>query len=209
LEQVSSTARSNQLVTSTVTVGSNVSTSQSQSQLVFNGPFTVLSTTGTSLPCEFWTYNFTATTGQYVSGNFTSDNPISFYVIPASRYQTWFKTGSCGNVGDAIASQLTSTSYSFNSVAMPNAGTWMVVLVNSSNARNADGYLSIYLSTSSYTVTQVILSTITTGTTAASTVSGQGTGIAGFPVTAIVIGIIAGLVAVVILRRRTLAQNDL
>lgn len=197
-------AHSDQVVTSTVTVGSSVSTSLSLSEQVFNGPFTVLSTTGTNLPCEFWTFNFTANTGQYVSGNFSSDNPVSFFVVQAASYRGWLRAGTCGNVGDAIASQLITTSYSFNA-AIPTSGMWTIVLVNSSNAKNADGSLAAYLSSGSYTVTQPLMATVTTTITSASATasgSGQSTTIDGFPFASIVVGIVVGLVVIAILRRR-------
>jgi hypothetical protein len=203
-ERVSLAAHSDQVVTRTVTVGSSVSTLLSLPQQIFNGPFTVLSTTGTNLPCEFWAFNFTADTGQYVSGNFSSDNPISFFVVQTASYQRWLKADTCGNVGDAIVSQLIGTSYSFNA-AIPTSGMWTIVFVNSSNAKNADGSLAAYLSLGSYTVTQPLMGTITaTITSSSATVSSssESTTIDGFPIASIVVGILVGLVAIVILRRR-------
>ena len=197
-------ANSDQVITSTVTTGSGFSTSLSLSQQIFNGPFTVLSTTGTNLPCEFWTINFTANTGQYLSGNFSSDNPVSFFVVQPASYQSWLKGGTCGNEADAIASQLITTSYSFNA-AIPTSGAWTIVLVNSSSAKNADGFLAAYLSSGSYTVTQPLMGTVTTTITSASATasgSGQSTTIDGFPFASILVGVIIGLVIIVVLRRR-------
>ena len=200
---VSSSDQVNQVFTSTVTFGSSVSMSLLQPRQVFSGAFTVLSTTGTNLPCEFWTLNFTAADGQSVSGNVTSDNPISVYVIQETSYSIWLKNGSCGNTVDAIASQLITTSYSFNAV-IPTSGIWLIVLVNSSNAKNADGYLSVYLSSGTYTATQPLTSTVieTIPTTPATTMSGQPTGVAGFPISSIIVGITIGLIAVAFLRRK-------
>jgi hypothetical protein len=213
-KQVSS-AHSYQVSSSTALVGSGVSTSPSQAQRVFSGAFTVLSTTGTNLPCEFWTFDFTASTGQYVSGNFTSDNPISFFVVEPSSYQTWSKTGSCGNVGDAIASQLITKSYDFTA-AIPSSGTWLIVLVNSSNAKNADGFLVVYLSSSSYTVTQPLMPTVITYLTSSST-SEQSTARTGFPIISLILILIfvqifistttLVLVVVALLRRREGSHN--
>lgn len=200
---VSLAARSDQVVTSTVTVGSSTLTSLSLQQ-IFNGPFTVLSTTETKLPCEFWTFNFTANVGQYVSGNFSSDNPVSFFLVQVANYQSWLKAGTCGNAGDAIASQLITMSYSFNA-AVPTSGTWAIVLVNSSNAKNADGSLVVYLSSGSYTVTQPLISSMITTISSAGTASpgmSQSTNIDGFPLASIMVGIMLGLIVIVSLRRR-------
>jgi len=196
-----------QAVTSTFTLGSTLSTPLSQSQIIFNASFTVLSTTGTTALCEFWTLNFTAAVGQYVSGNFTSDNPVSFYIVQVARYQSWLKAGTCGNPGDAIASQPITTEFSFNR-AIPSSGTWTIVLVNSSNAKNADGSLTAYLSSGSYTVTQPLMSTLTTTVVSSAVV--QPTAVGGFSFASIVfvvmiglvVGIVGGLIAIFILRRR-------
>jgi hypothetical protein len=200
---ISLAARSDQVVTSTVTVGSSTLTSLSVQQ-IFNSPFTVLSTTETKLPCEYWTFNFTANTGQYVSGNFTSDNPVSFFLVQVAKYQSWLKAGTCGNAGDAIASQLIATSYGFNA-AIPTSGTWTIVLVNSSNAKNADGSLVVYLSSGNYTVTQPLISSMITTISSAGTAgpsSSQSTNIDGFPLASIIAGIMIGLIAIVGVRRR-------
>jgi len=208
--QASSATHFEQVTTSTMLVGTSVSTSLAHPQQIFNNAFTVLSTTGTNLLCEFKTFNFTAATGQYVYGNFTSDNPISFFLVQPSSYQTWLKTSSCGNAGDAIASQLVATSYSFNAT-IPTSGAWVIVLVNSSTAKNADGFLVAYLSSSSYTITQPLMTTITASLTYASvssTSSVPSTGIAGFPIASIVFGIALGLIVVTILRRRESARRE-
>ena len=202
---VSLASHSYQVVTSTVTIGSTTSTSLSLQQPVFNSSFTVLSTTATNLQCEFWTYNFTANTGEYIFGNFTADNPVSFFVVQTPTYQSWLKAGTCGNLGAAIAGQLITTSYSF-SRAVPTSGMWTIVIVNSSNAKNADGWLVAYLSSGSSTVTQPFMGTITTTISSSSVLApstnGQLTGIDGFPVASIAIGIIVGLIAIAALRRR-------
>jgi hypothetical protein len=198
-------AQVNQMATSTVTLGSSLSTSLSQPQQLIYRSFTVLSTTGTTLRCEFWNFTFTGNQEQYVSGNFTSDNQIDFYVVQDTSYQNWLKTGSCGNVGDAIASQLLSKSFSFNA-ALPSTGTWLIVLVNSSNSKNADGFIAAYLSAGSYTITQQLLSTITTTTTSANTVT-PSTNIPGFPIESIAVGVLVGLVALMILRHRSRLQR--
>lgn len=198
--QVTSAARLDQVTTSTV------STSLSSLEQIFNGPFTVLATTGTNLPCELWAVNFNATPGQYLFGSFNSDIPVSFFVVQQSSYQKWVKAETCGNIGDAVAGQLLTTSYLLRAVAIPSAGTWTIVIVNSSNARNADGYLAAYLSTVPYTVTQPIIGTITmttTLTTETVVISQPVTGVPGFPASSIILGIIAGLIAVVMLRRRS------
>jgi hypothetical protein len=151
--------------------------------------------------------NFTAAVGQYVSGNFTSDNPVSFYIVQVARYQSWLKAGTCGNPGDAIASQPITTEFSFNP-AIPSSGTWTIVLVNSSNAKNADGSLTAYLSSGSYTVTQPLMSTLTTTVVSSAVV--QPTTVGGFSPASIVfvvmidlvVGIVGGLITIFILRRR-------
>jgi hypothetical protein len=149
-----------------VTLGSSYSTSLVSPQTIYNGPFTVLSTTGTNLPCEFWTANFNASTGQYVSGGFSSNIVLSFFVVPQASYQNWVKAGTCGNAADAIASEQLTTGYSFSPTAIPSSGTWTIVLVNTSNTNNADGTVNAYLSAGGYTVTQPFAGTITSTITA-------------------------------------------
>jgi hypothetical protein len=197
---VVSAASLDQVTTSTMTFES-FATSPSPLEQIFNGPFTVLSTTGTNLPCELWAVSFNATTGQYVSGTFGSDIPVSLFVVQQTSYQNWMKAGTCGNMGDAIAGQLITMSYSIPPAAIPNSGTWVIVIVNSSNARNADGYLAAYLSIVPYPVTQPLTGTVTMTSISTTTVlSGQP--VPGFPVASIIIGILAGLIAIVMLRRR-------
>ena len=197
--RVSSMTRLDQMITSTVTIGTSISTSKVQPQQVLSRSFTVLATTGTNLPCEYWSYNFTASVGQYVYGNFTSDNPVGFFVVQQPTYVNWLKAGTCGNPGDAIASQLITTSYGFAPTAIPSSGTWTIVIINSSNSKNAEGYVTAYLSTVGYTLTQPLM---TTTTTMIPTFAGQSPSIPGFPIGSIIIGIIAGLFGILLLRRR-------
>ncbi len=189
-----------QVETTTTTVGTSFSTSLSQSEQLINGAFTVFSTTGTNLPCEFWTFNFTGNTGQYVSGNFTSDSPVDFYLVQSTAYQNWSKQGTCGSATEAIASQLLTKSYAF-SAAVPSSGAWVFVLVNSSNARNAEGSIVAYLSSGGYTITQPLLNTITTTVASGNTISAS-TNIPGFPPESLLIGIVVGLLALLIFRLR-------
>jgi len=184
----------------TITVGSSVITSLAQHQQLINSPFKVVSTTGTNLHCEFWNFNFTGNQGQYVAGNFTSDIALDFYVIQDTSYQSWLKVGSCGNVADAITSQLGTMAYSFD-VALPSSGRWDLVLVNFSNTRDADGFMVGYLSAGSYTSTQELLSTITPTSTFTSATT-PSTSIPGFPVESIAGGLVAGLAALMILKYR-------
>jgi len=202
----------NQVVT--VTLGTSLSTYAVQQ--VFKGPFLVNSTTGTNLPCELWAFNFTAATGQYLSGGYNSDNAVSFYVVPQADYESWMKAGTCGSSGDALASQLLVTSYNFSALAIPSTGTWTIVIVNASNATNAGGYLMVYLSSSSYTTTYALtqLSSIqsftptqsypptVTQTITSTTTFGQTTTIGGFPLVSIILGTLAGLLSIVAVRRR-------
>lgn len=184
----------------TITVGSTVSTSQLQQTLI-NRTFKVKSTTGTKLPCETYSFAFNSTQGQYVSGNLTSDIPLDFYIVQDSTYQGWVKSGSCGNGTVAITSQLNTMSYTFY-LAMPT-GAWDIVLVNRSNTRDADGFIAAYLSSGSYTITKPLLSTLTTTTSSSFTnTATTPPGIPGFPVESIAVGILAGLVALLTLRRR-------
>ncbi len=185
----------------TITVGSTVTTSQSQVQLLINRSFKVLSTTGTNHPCETYNFTFTGNQGQYVSGNFTSIIPLYFYIVQDTTYQNWLKSGSCGNGADAVVSQSNTMSYSFN-VPLPNAGTWDIVLVNYSNSRDASGFIVAYLSSGSYTVTKPLLSTITSTTTSSSSFTQTYPGISGFSVESIALGILVGVAALLVLRRR-------
>jgi hypothetical protein len=190
----------NQTGTSTTTIGTSISTSLSQQQQLINQPFTVLSTTGTNLQCELWNFTFTGNQGQYVSGNLTSDSPVGFYIVQETSYQNWLKQGSCGSATDTIASQQFTVSYSFNA-ALPNSGRWVIVLINSSSTRNADGSIAAYVASEAYTVTQVMLSTITT-TGMTETTPTASTGVPGFPVESILVGVTVGLIAILVLRFR-------
>ena len=190
----------NQVETSTITIGSIVTTSLSQPQQLINHAVKVISTTGTNLPCERWNLTFTGNQGQYVSGNLTSDIPLDFYIAQDTSYQNWLKSGTCGNAGDAITSRLTTTAYSFDA-ALPNSGNWDIVLVNSSNARDADAFLSAYLSSGSHAITQPLLSTVTT-TSVFTSVTTPTTSIPGFPIESITAGLMIGLAALMILRYR-------
>ena len=191
-----------QVTTSTMTVES-FATSPSPLEQIFNGPFTVLSTTGTNSPCELWALNFTAGIGQYLSGSFSSDLSVGFFVVPEGNYQEWVKAETCGSLTSAIAGQLLTTSYDIGPVAIPSSGIWTIVIVNSSNARDADGYLAAYLTTTPLTVTQPLTGTITmisTTTSTATILSGHP--VAGFPFSSIIFGIMVGLIAIIALRRR-------
>lgn len=184
----------------TITVGSSVTTSLAQQQQLIKSTFKVISTAGTNLHCQFWNFNFTGNQGQYIAGNFTSDIPLDFYLVQDTSYQSWLKVGSCGNTVDAITSQLSTMAYSFD-VVLPSSGKWDLVLVNFSNARDADGFIVAYVAAGSYTSTQQLLSTITMTSTFTSTTT-PSTSIPGFPVESIIIGMVTGLVALMILRRR-------
>ena len=184
----------------TITVGSSVTTSLAQEQQLINSSFKVISTAGTNSHCELWNFTFAGIQGQYVAGNFTSDIPLDFYLLQDTSYQSWLKVGSCGNVVDAIRSQLSTMAYSFD-VALPNSGRWDIVLVNLSNTRDADGHLAAYVAAGSYASTQQLLSTITATSTSTSTTT-PSTSIPGFPVESIIAGIVTGLVTLMILRRR-------
>lgn len=192
-------AQVNQVATSTVTVGTSLATSQTQPQQLINSAFKVVSTAGTNLQCERWNFTFVGSQGQYVSGNFTSDIPLDFYLVQDGSYQGWLAAGTCGNAADAIASNRTTTSYAFGA-ALPSSGKWDLVLVNFSNTRDADGSIAANLSSGSYTITQLLLSTITTTSTPTPTSTPSTTNIPGFPFESIVIGLMAGLGALMILR---------
>ncbi len=185
----------------TITVGSSVTTSLAQQQQLINSPFKVISTAGTNLHCELWNFTFTGNQGQYVAGNFTSDIPLDFYVIQDTSYQSWLKVGSCGNGANAITSQLSTMAYSFDA-ALPSSGRWDLVLVNFSNARDADGFMVAYVAAGSYTSTQQLLSTITPTSTFTSATT-PSTSIPGFPVESIIVGMVTGIVALMILRCRS------
>ena len=201
----------NQTGMTTATISNTLTTSLSPRQLLINQSFTVLSTTGTNLQCELWNFTFTGNQGQYISGNFTANRPVDFYLVQDTNYQNWLKQGTCGTATDAIVSQQLTMSYNF-SAALPNSGRYDIVLVNSSNTSNAGGSITAYLSSIGYTITEVMESTITTTgvTTGVSTGTTQttqptstlSTNIPGFPVESILAGIIIGLIAILILRFR-------
>ena len=170
----------------TITVGSTTSTSQSQQ--IVNSEFKVVSTAGTTLNCHLYNFTFLVSQGQFVSGNFTSDVALNFYIVPDPIFQNWSKAGSCGITGDAIASQLNTTAYSFNA-ALTSPGPWDFVFVNSSN-RDADVSMVAFLSTIGYTTTQPILSTTTNTFTSTTTPAAIPT----FPVESITIIAVVGVI---------------
>ena len=191
-----------QVITSTT--GSSVVTSQSPPQQLFNSAFTVNATTyGHS--CETFNLIFNGTQGQYVSGNFTSDIPLGFFITQDSSYQTWLKSGGCASFPSSIVSQPPTMTYAFN-LAVPYSGLWDIVLVNYSNTRNADGFMTAYLSFLGSTFTQPLLDTITQTNPVPSMMTVQATtgtsGIPGFQAESIIIGIILGLVALILLHHR-------
>lgn len=199
-------SRAGQVETATTTT--SLTTTVSQPHQLISSAFKVISTHGTTLRCVFWDFSFVGSQGQYVYANFTSDIPLDFYVVQDTTYQYWLKQGSCGSASNALGSQAHSMSYDFSSI-LPNSGTWTIVLVNLSSSRDADGFITVSLSSPSYTVTQTMVSTVTlTGTTSSSTTLSVGPSsspapeIAGFPFESITIGLVVGLGVLVILRHR-------
>lgn len=187
----------------TATAGSSVVTSQSQPQQLFNSAFKV-NATASSNSCQTFSLTFNSTQGQYVSGNFTSDIPLGFFIAQDSNYQLWLKSGGCASFPPSVTSQVPNTTYAFN-LALPSSGMWDIVLVNYSTTRNADGFMSAYLSFLGSTFTEPLLSTITQTNLVQSvmTVSTTGTsGIPGFQAESIIIGIILGLGILMLVRRR-------
>ena len=194
-----------QVITSTT--GSSIVTSQSQLQQLFNSTFTVNATLYAH-GCGKFIIPFNSTQGQYVSGNFTSDIPIGIFITQDSSYQTWLKSGSCASLPSSIVSQPSTMSYAFN-LAMPNSGLWNIVLVNYSTTRNADGFMTAYLSflgsfteplLSTITQTSLVQSVTTESSTASSTTGTSG--VPGFQAESIIIGIILGMALLILLRRR-------
>ena len=181
-----------------------VVTSLSQAQRLFNSAFSINATTSSN-SCQKFNLSFNGTQGQYVSGNFTSDVPLGIFITQDSSYQTWLTSGGCASFPSSIVSQPPTTTYAFN-LALPYSGLWDIVLVNYSTTRNADGFMTAYLSYSGSTFTQPLLSTITQtslvqSATTESITTGT-TGIPGFQAESIIIGIILGLAALIMLRRR-------
>ena len=98
-----------------------------------------------------------------------------------------------------ITNKLNTMAYSFD-VVLPSSGRWDLVLVNFSNARDADGFMVAYVGAGRYTSTQQLLSTITSTSTITSATT-PATSIPGFPVESIIVGMVTGLMALMILRR--------
>jgi hypothetical protein len=193
----------NQTGITTATIGTSTFKSLSQRQQLINQSFTVPSTTGTNLQCELWNFTFTGNQGQYISGNFTANSPVDFYLVQDTNYQNWLNQGTCGIATEAIASQQLTLSYNFNAT-LPNSGKWDIVLVNSSNTNNAGGSITAYLSSGGYTLTEVVLGTITTTGTTETTqlTSTLSTNIPEFPAESILVGITICLIAILVLRFR-------
>ena len=182
----------------TVTVGSTTTTSLLAQRLqVVNRGFTIVSTVGTSLQCQFYNVTFTANQGQNIYGNFTSTVPLSFYLVPDQTYQNWLKSNNCGSADNAISTQTNTQSYAFNAT-FTYSGPWDLVLVNSST-KDADGFLTAYLSSTGYTIALPILST-TMGSLTGVTVASTNPSIPGFQPESIVLGVLLGLAVLMALR---------
>jgi len=188
----------------TSTTGSSVVASLSPPQQLFNSAFTV-NATAYSHSCAKFNLTFNSTQGQYVSGNFTSDIPLGIFITQDSSYRTWLASGGCASFPSSILSQPPTMTYAFN-LALPNSGLWDIVLVNYSTTRNADGFMTAYLSYLGSTITEPLLSTVTQTNLVSSIMTVQATtgttGIPGFQAESIIIGIILGLIALILLRRR-------
>ena len=188
----------------TSTTGSSVITTQSPPQQLFNSAFGINATTQSN-GCETFNLAFNATQGQYVSGNFTSDISLGFFITQDASYQTWLKSGGCASFPSSIISQQPTTSYAFN-LALPNSGLWDIVVVNYSTTRNADGFMTAYLEVLGSTLTEPLLTTITETNVVPSVMTLQATpgnsGIPGFQPESIIIGVMLGLAALILLRRR-------
>jgi len=180
----------------TYTVGSSVIVSISQPQLLINRSFTVYSTTGTSFSCETTSFTFNGNRGQYVSGNLTSNIAIGFYIMTDASYQSWSKLGNCGSVPGAIGSRQSTMAYGFN-VALPDSGVWDIVLVNSSNTRNASGFLVAYLTSGTFISTKSLLSTLTQTIPVESTTIKQEATVSSYSLY-LIVGIIAVVFAIVL-----------
>lgn len=169
---------------------------------IFNGPFKVDSTLGSSQLCGRSKFTFQGSQGQYVSGNFTSIIPLDLYILSDGNFQNWMKVGGCGGNPASILSRLNSTAFVFN-VALPSTGAWDIVFVNYSSSRDASGYLAANLSSGAITVTDVLVSTITSNIfTSETTNTTPSPSIPGFPLESIAVGIVIGVIALLLLNRR-------
>jgi hypothetical protein len=168
----------------------------SQSQLLINRSFTVYSTTGTSLSCETISFTLNGNRGQYVFGNLTSNIAIGVYIMTDASYQSWSKLGNCASVPGAIESQQSTMAYDFN-VAIPDSGVWDIVLVNSSNSRNASGFLVAYLTSGTFISTKSLLSTLTQTIPVESTIITQEPTVSNYSLL-LIVGIVA-IVFVIVL----------
>jgi purine-nucleoside phosphorylase len=199
----------------TYTAGSTLTTHPLQPQVVINRAVTINATTGTSMSCETISLTFNGTQGEYLTGNITSDIPVGFYLMQDSSYKNWLKTGSCGAFPAAINAQpLNVTSYAFN-VALPFSGPVDVVLVNYSNNRNADVFLTAALASQMVTATQQLVATITSTIFSQSEIVEQqmSTSTMNYStnvIVAIVLGaiILMAVAAVALRRRRSQAKAD-
>lgn len=158
--------------TGLITLSSTVSVLQRQ--LVFNQSFTVYSTTGTSLSCETINFPFNATRGEYISGTIKSNIEIDFYIMTDANYRSFSTLGNCGSVPAAIEARQNTMNHTFN-VALPDSEVWDIVLVNSSNTRNASGFLSAYLISGTSVSTAPLLRTLTRTKITRSTIIMQAT----------------------------------
>jgi len=196
----------------TATTGISIVTSQSPPQQLFNSSFSV-NATRYAHGCGKFKLTFNSTQGQYVSGNFTSDIPLGIFITQDSTYQAWLTSGRCSNFPSSVVSQPPTMSYTFN-LALPNPGLWDIVLVNYSTTRNADGFMTAYLTFLGFTFTEPLLSIITqmtvtltsigqySMTTLTQTSTTGSSGIPGFQAESIIIGIILGMALLILLRRR-------
>lgn len=136
----------------TTTVGETTFTNIPSSVNIFSGMFP-MSQLDAQFGCGITAVPFYATQGQSVSGTFSSDNPIGFYIMSFPNFERWVycDANSLSSMPPTIGGTDSATTYSFN-VMIPQSGEWMLVYVIGKGTANVNA--NVNLSTPIYTVTE-------------------------------------------------------
>jgi hypothetical protein len=80
--------------------------------------------------------SFSATAGQVLSVNLTSDNPINFYLMTSKDYDSWNSLGRCAVNVPTLIDQREVTSVSL-SLLLPDSGKYQFLFLNFSHENAA------------------------------------------------------------------------
>ena len=94
---------------------------------------------GAQYGCEYYGLPFTEPANTVVVGNWTTNYPLTFFIMTGNAYNSWVSGNGC-TVTDSIFQSYTSTQVSF-SVVLPQTGTYYFLFENFSTDKEAKGSL--------------------------------------------------------------------